>query len=347
MTTPVLNKKFFLYHLKIAGGATLITLAFSLVLFGRITHNGTLNMLILTFVQLEMFLYIGHRFFRNIKPEGPGFIRKTIVRFLLFYLTVLLIAFALFIGLFTFQFVKTGASFNEFIPGLMRLELRTFLNSIVVGFGLGALFFFYTQWADAVKDMQKLREEKLIFQYETLKSQVNPHFLFNSLNALSSLVHKDADLSERFIHKLSTVYRYVLDNQEKETVPLSKELDFVRDFFELQQIRDPEKNVLKIEENGSQSVSIIPVSLQMLVENALKHNLASRRDPLEIIIHFEGLDKIVVRNNLQEKDQLAVGTGIGLKNLNERCKLILKREIEIQKTTDEFVVKVPVQIKEP
>ena len=193
--------------------------------------------------------------------------------------------------------------------------------------------------------MQKLREEKLIFQYETLKSQVNPHFLFNSLNTLSSLVHRDADLSEHFIQKLSAIYRYVLENQEKEMVPLEKELSFVRDFFALQQIRDQEKIELKIEENGSDEVSIMPVSLQILVENALKHNQASRKNPLHVTIHFEGMDKVVVRNALQEKDQLSGGNGIGLKNLNERCKLILGREIEIQKTAEEFVVKVPVRIK--
>ncbi len=344
MSTLVLNKKILLHHLKIAVGAVLITIVFSLILFRKVFHNETLSTLLLTFVQLEMFLYLGHRFFRNVKPEGSGFIKKTIIRFLLFYLTVLLIAFTLFIGLYTFYFTQSGKSFSEFIPSLMHLEMKTFLVSIMIGFGLGALFFFYTQWTDAVKDMQKLREEKLIFQYETLKSQVNPHFLFNSLNALTSLVHKDPDLSERFIQKLSLIYRYVLENQEKDKVNLSDELNFVRNFFELQQVRDEGKIKLNIEKNGSELAKIIPVSIQMLVENALKHNLASRNAPLEITIHFEGIDKMVVRHNLQEKEQLSGGTGIGLKNLNERCKLIMGRELEVQKTADEFIVKIPVQI---
>ena len=344
MSTPGLHKNAFLYHLRIVGGAALITIVFSLVLFRKIFHDGSLNMLLLTFIQLEIFLYLGKRFFRNIKPEGSGFIRKTIVRLVLFYLTVLLIAFILFMSIYTFYFVKGGSSYSEFIPSLVQIELKTFLASTLVGFGLGALFFFYTQWTDVVKDMQKLREEKLIFQYETLKSQVNPHFLFNSLNTLSSLIHKDAEISDHFIQKLSAVYRYVLENQEKEMVPLEAELDFVRDFFELQQIRDEEKIELKIEINSNKKVRIMPVSLQMLVENALKHNLVSRKSPLVITIHFEGLDKVVVRNNLQERDQLSHKTGIGLKNLNERCKLILGRELEIQKLVDEFVVKVPVQL---
>jgi len=344
MTAPGLNKKIFFHHLKIAGGAVLITFVFSFILFRKIFHEETLNTMFLTFIQLEIFLYLGQRFFRNIKPEGSGFIKKTIVRFLLFYLTVLMIALTLFISLYTLHLIRNGTSFSEFIPSLMHLEMKTFLISVMVGFGLGALFFFYSQWTDVVKDMQKLREEKLIFQYETLKSQVNPHFLFNSLNTLSSLIHKDAELSDHFIQKLSAVYRYVLENQEKEMVPLETELDFVHDFFELQQLRDQEKIELKIEQNSNEKVEIMPVSLQMLIENALKHNLVSRKSPLVITIHFEGLDKVVVRNNLQEKDQLSHNTGIGLKNLNERCKLILGRELEIQKTVNEFIVKVPVRL---
>lgn len=345
MTTLAIHKNKLFYHLKVAVGALLITIVFSLVLFRHVFHNEMLNMLIITFIQLELFLYLGKRFFRNIKPDVDGFVRKTIIRLVLFYLSVLLIAFTLFIGFYAFYFLQSGATFSEFIPGLMREDLNSFLKATLVGFALGALFFFYSQWTDTVKDMQKLREEKLIFQYETLKSQVNPHFLFNSLNTLSSLVHRDADLSEHFIQKLSAIYRYVLENQEKEMVPLEKELSFVRDFFALQQIRDQEKIELKIEENGSDEVSIMPVSLQILVENALKHNQASRKNPLHVTIHFEGMDKVVVRNALQEKDQLSGGNGIGLKNLNERCKLILGREIEIQKTAEEFVVKVPVRIK--
>lgn len=209
---------------------------------------------------------------------------------------------------------------------------------------MGAVFFFYSQWADAVKHMQKLREEKLIFQYETLKSQVNPHFLFNSLNTLSSLVRKNTDLSEKFIQRLSMVYRYVLENQEKDLVTVETELDFVNDFFYLQKIRDNEKIRIQTDMNGSGKARIIPVSLQMLVENALKHNKASRNEPLEITIHFEGLDKIVVRNNLQIKEQLNTSSGIGLKNLDERCKLILGRPIEVMKTPDEFIVKLPIDI---
>lgn len=346
MIHPTTNKTWLqklFWHLKILAGAAAITVIFSLVLFQQIFHDGTANMLILTFIQLELFLWLGYLFFRSIKPDSPGFLKKTILRLVLFYATVLLIAFALFLGLYLFYFLRGDAPFSEFLPSLLQFELKPFISATVIGFALGALFFFYTQWADALKRMQKLKEEKLIFQYETLKNQVNPHFLFNSLNTLSSLVRKDVELSEKFIQKLSMVYRYVLENQDKELVSVEDELAFVQDFFYLQQIRDEGKVELKIEENGAKESKIIPVSLQMLVENAIKHNKVSRKEPLIITIHFEGLDKVVVRNSLQPKEQLNPSSGIGLKNLDERCKLILGRETEIQKTADEFIVKLPVK----
>lgn len=222
--------------------------------------------------------------------------------------------------------------------------MKSFFIATLVGFTFGALFFFYAQWADALKNMQKLKEEKLIFQYETLKSQVNPHFLFNSLNSLSSLVRNDPDLAEKFVQKLSSVYRYVLENKEKELVSLSTELDFVNNYFYLQKIRDEEKIDLKIELKEIENVQILPVSLQLLVENALKHNAATRAQPLKITIHNEGIDKLVVRNNLQKKTQLNGSSKIGLKNLNERSRLILNCEIEVTETQTEFVVKIPVKI---
>lgn len=346
MKHPTANKTLrqkVVWHLLILAGALVISSLFSLAITQRLIHPGTLSMLVLTFLQLELFLWIGYLFFYGVKPDAPGIVKRTLIRFVLFYLSVMVIAVTVFLALFTYHFSRTGAGFSEFIPSLIHSDFKAFVTAAGIGFAIGALFFFYSQWTDAVKNMQKLREEKLIFQYETLKSQVNPHFLFNSLNTLSSLIRKDVELSERFIQKLSSVYRYVLENQDKDLVVVENELAFVKDFFALQQVRDQEKIELQIDSNGAGSEKIIPVSLQMLVENALKHNKASRNEPLRITIHYEGLDKMVVRNNLQEKDQLGPKSGIGLKNLDERCRLILDRKIEVMKTADEFVVKLPVQ----
>jgi len=332
------------WHLQVLVGAVLLALFFSVVLKQQLIHRQTLQMVIFTFVQLEIFIWLGAWFFRSMKVGAPGFKKKMVIRLLLFYFVVLMIAFSFYLMLYTYYFIRSESGLTDFYANLFNEEMRGFFSATLVGFTIGALFFFYVQWAEALKREQKLTQEKLIFQYETLKSQVNPHFLFNSLNSLSSLVRKDPDLSEKYIQKLSTIYRYILENDNKELVPLSDEIEFVNNYFYLQKIRDEEKIELKIELKEYENIQVLPVSLQLLVENALKHNSATRKQPLEIIIHFEGLDKIVVRNNLQKKTQLNGSSKIGLKNLKERSRLILNREVEIQETADEFVVKIPVKL---
>lgn len=350
MSHPTANKTLqqkIIWHLIVAAGTLFISSIFSLILEGRIVHSGLASMLLLTFAQLEVFIWLGTWFFKSVQSDEKRYIQKMLARLFLFYLTVLLISFVMFLGIFSFHFIRNGNDSSLFFESFFRLnyELKTFFIATAVGFGLGALFFFYAQWVEAIKRVQKLKQEKLIFQYETLKNQVNPHFLFNSLNTLSSLISMNVELSEQFIQKLSSVYRYILENREKELVPVSSELQFVEDYFYLQKIRDAEKIELNIEANKTNKVSILPVSLQMLVENAIKHNAATRKEPLCITIHFEGMDKLVVRNHLQKKMQFKDSSKIGLKNLNERCRLIINREIEIKETTDEFIVKVPVKLE--
>jgi hypothetical protein len=338
-----LNQKL-LWHLKVLAGAVFISLVFAFVWNQRITPAQMIMPLVLTFLQLEIFIWLGNWFFKSMQVDVPGFKRRIIIRLLQFYTVVLLLAIVLFVVVYAIQYIIHFDDFSQFLPTLLNMEMRGFFIATFVGFGIGGLFFFFVLWSEAVDRVQKLREEKLIFQYETLKSQVNPHFLFNSLNTLLSLVRTEPELSEKFVQKLSSIYRYTLENREKELVPISAELDFVNDYFYLQKIRDNEKIEMKTELNISKNALIVPVSLQLLVENALKHNTSTRKQPLEIIIHNEGIDKLVVRNNLQVKIQLADSSKIGLKNLNERCRLILNREIEIMQTTDEFIVKVPVKL---
>jgi hypothetical protein len=347
MPHPTYNKTFnqkLLWHLKVLVGAIFISLVFSFVLNQKITAGLMVMPLVLTFMQLELFIWLGNWFFESVQVDAPGFKRRIVVRLLVFYVCVFLLAIVLFVTVYAIQYIIHFDNFNQFLPTLLKLEMRGFFIATFVGFGIGGLFFFFVLWSEAVDRVQKLREEKLIFQYETLKSQVNPHFLFNSLNSLSSLVRKDPDLSEQYVQKLSTIYRYILENDNKELVPLSAEMEFVNNYFFLQKIRDEEKIELKIELKGNENIQVLPVSVQLLVENALKHNSATRKQPLEITIHFEGLDKLVVRNNLQKKNQMNSSSKIGLKNLKERSRLILNREIEIHETDDEFVVKIPVKL---
>ena len=334
------------WHLKILAGALFISTIFSLILHRQFFPNGFFSIVALTFIQLEVFIWLGTRFFKKIGTESPTFKKLIISRLIFFYIAVLLIALVIFISVFTINVWIQGGDFSNFFEILFETEVKGFVIATLVGFALGALFFFYVQWADALKREQKLREEKLVFQYETLKNQVNPHFLFNSLNALSSLVKKDAALSEKFIQKLSSIYRYILDNNQKELVPLSDELEFVRNYFYLQKIRDEDKIELNINLEETDGVKILPVSLQIIVENAFKHNSATRKKPLIVSIEFENPSTIKVTNNVQLKSNWSGSSKTGLKNLSERCRLILGKKVEIQKSAEVFVVKLPVKTTE-
>jgi len=139
---------------------------------------------------------------------------------------------------------------------------------------------------------------------------------------------------------LSSIYRYILENNSKDRVPLKAELSFITDYFYLHRIRDDGKIELEIKADGPDYFEIIPVSLQVLVENAIKHNKATREDPLRITIFIEG-QQIIVKNNLQKMASGIRSTGIGLKNLTQRVKLISGRDLVIEESNAFFMVKVP------
>lgn len=172
-------------------------------------------------------------------------------------------------------------------------------------------------------------------QFESLKSQVDPHFLFNSLNVLTNLIYEDQEKAARFVKQLSEVYRYVLDTQSKEVVLLSDELKFLRSYLFLQQIRFGDK--LKVDIDLPENKRIAPLVLQMLVENAIKHNIM----PLSIKI-FEENGFIRVENTLRKKNVLPGDSkGIGLDNIRRRYSFLSNQPVEVSNTGDSFIVKLP------
>jgi sensor histidine kinase YesM len=215
---------------------------------------------------------------------------------------------------------------------VLTFVISLFLNSIK----------FLSAWRDTAVNAEKLKAETISSRYETLKNQVNPHFLFNSFNALSSLIYEDQDLAVKFVRQLSDVYRYVLDSREKEVVSLSEELSFLESYIFLQKIRH--RDSLQIELNLPQNSNILvaPLSLQLLVENAIKHNVVSEENPLLIKIYLEN-DQIMVGNPIQKKRRpVENSSGMGLKNIVARYEYLSSRPVEIANHDGSFVVKLPV-----
>jgi len=199
---------------------------------------------------------------------------------------------------------------------------------------------FLLQWKASSLRAEQLRTAQVKSQYQSLKQQLNPHFLFNSLNALSSLVYQDADKSARFIKQLSNVYRYVLEHSNKEVVSLKEELQFLDAYLFLLSIRFDENLMITHEIADAQNIFVPPLTIQLLIENAIKHNTISQSKPLHIQISEEG-EWLVVENNLQKKINPEDSMGIGLENLTSQYALLSNRKPIIEETESNFTVKVP------
>jgi LytS/YehU family sensor histidine kinase len=175
-----------------------------------------------------------------------------------------------------------------------------------------------------------------------LKNQVNPHFLFNSLNTLSSLIYSNQDTAAKFVRQLARVYRYVLENRDKEVISLKEELTFLQSFIYLIHLRFSEN--LKVEIDipvQMQEKLIAPMTLQMLIENAIKHNVVSQKKPLTIQIYADMFEHITVTNNLQKKTIREYSSNIGLKNICSRYGFITDRKVIIEENPENFKVRIP------
>jgi len=210
---------------------------------------------------------------------------------------------------------------------------------------INAIIFFMEKYKRAQLEAEHLRVQNIEARFDALRNQINPHFLFNSLNVLSALVYKDPDSSARFIDQLSNVYRYLLFNQDQKLVSLKEELAFLKSYVYLLKIRFQTNLLVDISiEAPYLSRFIAPATLQMLIENAIKHNLVSKRDPLTIRIFSENGDgpaKVVVANNLQPKENKEPSAGVGLRNIRSRYEF-LSGENAIEIVQDKhFMVKIP------
>ncbi|PSR54377.1 hypothetical protein AHMF7605_13075 [Adhaeribacter arboris] len=253
----------------------------------------------------------------------------------------LVVSFPIIIGINAVMLPLRGLS-------LMTLTTKDWLNlvygPVVITFFISLFMHsrtFLLGWRQTAIDAERLQKESIASQYESLKTQVNPHFLFNSLNALTSLVTTDQELAVKFIKQLSEVYRYVLDSQSKEVVSLADEMKFVHSYIFLQQIRYSNSLQIKLAGFPATNYQIAPLSVQMLIENAIKHNMILEDQPLQIKIYQPDEEYLVVENNLQIKNVRSDSVGMGLKNIQARYSYLTGKPVVIEQTTAYFRVKLP------
>ncbi len=261
-------------------------------------------------------------------------------RFFLQFILNAVVALVLVFGVrWTAKFILGSYQYVSLQDELTIAGLIVFIVLTFVIFELG--LFLLNKWRFSLAELERFKKENAEYRFELLRAQLNPHFLFNSLNTLSSLVYENPENAGLFIRELADVYRYILENKEKELVSLDTEIGFVSSFITLMQLRFGENLRVEVDlPTDNHTLFVAPLTLQLLIENAIKHNVVSKKKPLKIDIFLEN-EYLVVKNNLQPKINKETGTETGLKNITNRYGYLTDRKVIIEDNESEFVVKIP------
>lgn len=287
-------------------------------------------------------LWIGNRSIFKFLDGKISWLKQTSKRF--FLQLLLSIAYSLFcINLTYYLFKITASETAPDVEQLLVLNIYGLLFIIpVLSLNFGA--YFITQWKKEYIQSNHLKEESLNSRLEVLRMHIDPHFLFNNLNVLSALIEQKPATAQQFLDKFVDVYRYVLQYKKEQLVNIHTELTFIDSYVFLLKRRFEEqcKIDIAIDPNLPKNRAIPPLALQMLVENAVKHNKLSAKLPLTIQIFTSGNDWIVVRNNYQPKEQSGILlTQTGLDNIKKRYQYLSDQEVQVKQDEQYFTVSLP------
>jgi sensor histidine kinase YesM len=249
------------------------------------------------------------------------------------------------IGIFIVRFIIDIVIEKKSIEIFWENQLfSNYIGSLIVTFVVSLIYHVIYLYKKLQEN--KIKEQKIIAgnanaQFETLKSQIDPHFLFNSLNVLSSLIEENPENAQKFTTSLSKIYRYILEQKDKELVTLQEELNFAKVYMRLLNMRFENSLTFSLPENEiSKEKKVVPLSLQLLLENTIKHNIISDEQPLHISVFEEG-DYLVISNNLQKKNVFDSG-GVGLKNIISRYAILTDKLVFVENNEKNFIVKIPI-----
>jgi sensor histidine kinase YesM len=246
----------------------------------------------------------------------------------------------IFLGFALWIWLREGLSFKEISAQLFPV-LKVAYLFMILSLLVGNSIIFFKNWKAATIQQEELKRAHLALQYQTLRDQVRPHFLFNSLSSLVTLINTDPEKATEFVHRLSDVYRYVLEQRENELVPVDREVKFLEDYVYLQKIRFGDSLRVRISLGLDHQRMMIPLSLQMMVENAIKHNEASTDHPLVIDITSTETNAVVISNNLQKIKVTEGCSGMGIDNLRRRIAFFTAELLLVEEGVNTFKVTVP------
>ncbi len=254
------------------------------------------------------------------------------------------------IGIFFIRMVIKTIIEGETLAAFVSNErFKYYIVSLLITLFVSLFFhaiYFYKKLQE-----KKVKEQKIIAgtasaQFESLKNQIDPHFLFNSLNVLSSLIEEHPENAQRFTTSLSKIYRYVLEQKDKEVVTVAEELAFAKTYMNLLKMRFENSLFYEVPaEVLDPDAKVVPLSLQLLLENTVKHNVVSEQKPLHIRIKIEG-QHLIIENDLQKKEVLGDRKGVGLQNIINRYAILTHRKVQIEETNNQFSVSLPILTKQ-
>lgn len=332
-----------------------VSLATTLVFFFLSTEEKNLENFSLTLFISAMYSFVigtGNGLINSFLNKKVPWSEATTKRAILSIVSILIANFILvyFCNYINFVVIQKVATTEAFFSGKYN-----FINWFMVNVALLISAFLHAKsFMEELKKSSKKEvvEQKLIAksanaQFESLKNQLDPHFLFNSLNVLSSLIDENPSQAQKFTASMSKIYRYVLEQKDKELVTIEDEIEFAKTYCGLLKTRfeDSVNFIFDVKEDDLRRF-VVPLSLQLLLENCIKHNLATSSKPLLIRIFTEG-DTLCIENNLQIREQIKESAGIGLANIVQRYSLLTKKNVFIERSEDHFKVKLPILSEKP
>lgn len=297
---------------------------------------------ILFTILISIALWLGNDWTQNLLDETIGWLKAPIKRLVLGVVLMVICSWIIaFVVGAAFWYVVAALPVSQFVERILPDLSLTIISITAIISVIMHGRVFLLNWRKTSLELERVKHEKLASQYQSLKDQLNPHFLFNNLNSLTALIRKDPDKAVEFVKGLSEVYRYVLQFSQKEVVPLDQELAFITTYLDLLSIRFGENLRVEVHQEGAERYQVPPLTLQLLVENAIKHNIISSSKPLDLVIAMEAPEYVSVCNTLQKKWEVTPSSGIGLQNIRNRLKFLTDSALIVQEEETEFIVKVP------
>lgn len=292
----------------------------------------------ITFIHSCVYIFIFRKIFMFVRKKYPLF--EDAGKRIIVELVLVILTYFAFDPILAKYCVRAFKNVDNISPSVSMSVSSLVMIVLVVA--IYESIYFYQQLKKSIQEKEELQRENIKSQLEGLKSKVNPHFLFNSLNTLSYLIPEDAEKSVKFVQKLSKVYRYILEMSDEKLIPLQKELDFLNAYIFLLKERFEENLQVDIAiPKNRLNDKIIPLSLQILFENAIKHNVISSSKPLVIRVLINEEGKLIVENNLQKKKQIKDSTKFGLENIKSRYRFFSNEAVDVIATSTSFIVSLP------